>query len=296
MISEKKLVDIIKKDSLKIGFNNNIYLEDEYVLKVCYNESREDKFLREIEFYKTNDYSFMPRLIQFDTSKTIIPYQYIVISRVIGNNLFTVWSGLSDNEKISVLKQLRNIMHIFHKKDETGIDYKTVYFNEFDGYLTTIKNEKILLEKEIELLEEIRNKLYNNYYLHACYQIHGDLQFNNIIYLPDGRIKIIDFEHIQKAPIEKEYYQILRMFENPAAFKNNDNSNGIIIDSFKNYGDKAYTIFDEIEHNETAEYNIFMFDYLNAMRWIIKYPDSERYKNVLYEKVKQYGGIYERNN
>ena len=296
MLKEKDILHIIETKDLKIGFNNKIYLNEDYVLKVCYNKKREDKFLKEIEFYKEKEYSFMPRLIQSDTSKSIIPFYYIIISRIKGNNLFRIWSTLSNYERISVLKQLRKIMTIFHIKDETGIDYKNIYFKEFDKYLDNIISNKTMTENQIGFLLEKRNQLYNHYYMNSCYRIHGDLQFNNIIYLPDGTIKIIDFEHIEYAPLEKEYYQILRMLSNPNGFCNIDNSSSIDESSFKSFENMAYDILSEIKYNEFSEYNIFLFDYLNSLRWISKYPECKRYQKVLYEKVKKYGGIYERNN
>ena len=187
-------------------------------------------------------------------------------------------------------------MTIFHIKDETGIDYKNIYFKEFDKYLDNIISNKTMTENQIGFLLEKRNQLYNHYYMNSCYRIHGDLQFNNIIYLPDGTIKIIDFEHIEYAPLEKEYYQILRMLSNPNGFCNIDNSSSIDESSFKSFENMAYDILSEIKYNEFSEYNIFLFDYLNSLRWISKYPECKRYQKVLYEKVKKYGGIYERNN
>lgn len=296
MIVKEELLNIIKGEELDIGFNNKIYFYNQYVIKVCYNNYRESKFSNEIDFYKEHNFYFMPKLIKYDKSKSDIPYYYIIISRIEGYNLFSVWSTLTNNERYLILKQLKDIMKIFHVKDTTRINYKEIYFKEFDEYFNNIKCNKIFSPQQILFIEKIRNYVFEHFYMESCYRIHGDLQFNNIIYLPNGTIKLIDFEHVEIAPLEKEFYHIFRMIDDPESFIKNDNNCYIDVNSFKLIKDKIYDLFPEICNNILFEYNIFLFEFLNSLRWVIKYPEHKKYHEILFEKVKKYGGFNEKNN
>ena len=294
MLDKDDISKFMKNDSINIGFSHKIYLSDKYVLKICYNKKKEEDFLNEIEFYKNNHYDFIPKLVHYDISKKDIPYYYIVITRIDGYNLFTIWSKLNNYERDFILEQLKIIMDIIHVKSPEKINYKDVYFKEFDKSFDMAKNQKIFSNNQIKCLEEIRKIINKNFYMNTCYQIHGDLQFNNIMCTKDGEIKIIDFENVHYAPLEKEFYYILRMAYDPKSFLNRDNKCYIDEDSFNSIIGKIYELYPKICSSKSFEYNIFLFEILNALKWITKYPKYEKYHKILFKKIKEFGDGYEK--
>lgn len=126
--------------------------------------------------------------------------------------------------------------------------------------------------------------------MHTCFQIHGDLQFNNVIYVNNDCLKLVDFEHIEFAPIEKEIYSIFRMADAPYSFINKDNK--VIIDSmaFQSIKSIICQLVPDVYNNKYFDYNLFLFEYLNSMRWIAKYPKHDKYRNVLFNKSKKFIG------
>lgn len=273
---------------INTGFNNMVFsINDEYILKICYNPDREFNFLNEITFYKENDYSFIPEIITYDTTKSKVPFYYMIQKKIKGSNLYTVWSSLTSEERQKVLDNLLNYMKIFHSKQVNQIDYIKKIQEEFTNYLKLIEKENILAEEKVTYLYNLKEyiaKLYNPYKI--CI-IHGDLQFNNIVLLPDGNIKIIDFEHWEIAPIEKEFDSLFRMSEYPHSFLQKDNHNRIDEKSFlevKEYFENNYV---EVCKHIDFTNNILIFEILNSIRWICKYPDYERYNKILFEKSKK---------
>ena len=124
--------------------------------------------------------------------------------------------------------------------------------------------------------------------MHTCFQIHGDLQFNNVIYVNNDCLKLVDFEHIELAPIEKEIYSIFRMADDPHSFINRDNNVMIDPEAFHSIKSIISQLVPDIYNSKYFDYNLFLFEYLNSMRWIATYPKHDKYRNVLFNKSKKF--------
>ena len=120
-----------------------------------------------------------------------------------------------------------------------------------------------------------------------CGFIHGDVHFNNIILSQDG-LKLIDFECYMVAPIDKEFDTINRMIRNPGSFIMNGESGFyydpndylIIMDLLKEF-------YPEICCEKEFENRLLIYDCLNSMKWISKFPDYQLYNGILLEKSKK---------
>lgn len=268
---------------IKIGFNNDIIINKDYLKKIWYNTNRREKFLIELKFYQNNKYDFMPDFFQYNDD---IDNMFIVIEKIKGQNLFTIWSQLTQNDREKVIINLKKACDLLHETVSKD-NYKNIYLETFDNYLNNIINNDILKdEKLINELYSIRNYINQHFYMKNCYRIHGDLQFNNIIYINNNNLKLVDFEHIEYAPIEKELYSIFRMADDPQSFVNTDNDVLIDTEAFKSIKGLIKNVIPETCSNEHFEYNLFLFEILNSMRWIEKYPNCEKYRYNLFEKAK----------
>ena len=275
------------EQKIKIGFNNEIIINQDSLKKVCYNLNRRENFLREVDFYLNRHYDFMPKLYEYNTDCNNM---YIIIEKIKGYNLFTVWSTLSVSDRQQVLIALKKICNELHKI-RSKENYQYIYLAEFDKYLSIIlENNIIPNDNSIQCLLEMREYIKSHFYMHTCFQIHGDLQFNNVIYVNNDCLKLVDFEHIEFAPIEKEIYSIFRMADDPYSFINKDNN--VIIDNmaFQSIKSIICQLAPDIYNNKYFNYNLFLFEYLNSMRWIAKYPKYDKYRNVLFNKSKKFIG------
>lgn len=291
-------IDILFKDNglekvdsyyrINAGFNNMVFsINEKYILKICTNPNRESKFFNEIKFYTENNYSFIPEIITSDITKSKIPFYYIIQEKIQGSNLYTVWSSLTKEERKEILDNLLNYMKIIHNKEVEYVDYKNRIIEIFSYYLKLLEKDSIISRKKILYLHTLKECIIKKYNTCKMCQIHGDLQFNNIVLMPDKNIKIIDFEHCEIAPIEKEFDSLFRMSQYPHTFLQKDNNNNIDINSFlevKQYFEDNYT---EVCERTDFINNILIFEILNSIRWICKYPDYERYNEILFDKSKK---------
>lgn len=272
---------------INTGFNNMVFsINEEYILKICHNQDRETNFINEINFYNENNYDFIPEIITYDLTKNKVPFYYIIQKKIQGSNLYTLWSSLTNEERQRVLNNLLNCMKIIHSKKVEQVDYKNKIVGDYINYLNLIEKGAVLSKDKIAYLHKLKENI-TKYHPYKICLIHGDLQFNNIILLPDGNIKIIDFEDCEIAPIEKEFDALFRMSQYPHTFLQKDSHNNIDYQKFlevKDFFEKNY--HEVCKHKDFAN-NILIFEMLNSIRWISKYPNYERYNQILFEKSKK---------
>ena len=208
---EKNYDDIVRKiidgneilrgknfELITAGFTNTIYLVDKYVLRICTDNSNENRFANEINFYKENsDNTGIPKLFLSDTTKSLVPYYYEIIEKVNGKTLYEIWPKLSNSEKVDIVKQIINIIRPFHLRKEESYDFEK-----------ELNSELLILKEKCDLDENLFNDLTNicsKYFKDNTFGlIHGDLHFDNFIF--DGnKIHLLDFERSKVAPIDYDF-------------------------------------------------------------------------------------------
>ena len=218
---EKNYDDVVKKivdnneilngksyELITAGFTNTIYRVGDYILRICTDNSNEERFSNEINFYKENNNNpGIPKFYLGDTTKNIVPYYYEVIEKVNGKTLYEVWNKISKEEKLDIVNQIINLIRPFHSKKEEGYD-----FIEF------LKSRLNKLQEKCELEDSLFNDILDicsKYFKdNEFVLIHGDLHFDNIIY--DGsKVHLLDFERSMVAPIDYEFRLLSRYDSEP---------------------------------------------------------------------------------
>lgn len=190
------------------GFTNTIYFIENYVVRICTDETNEERFKNEIEFLKKYKHlNNISKLYNSDFSKSKVPYYYEVIEKVNGKTLYEVWYKLNTQEKDKIIIKIISILEKIH-----GLPVEEYDFNLF------IKNKISTLLEECNLEKEKFNELFKQ--CDICFKenkfglIHGDLHFDNFVYDNENLI-LLDFERCVTAPIDYDFVIFLRYNETP---------------------------------------------------------------------------------
>lgn len=144
--------------------------------------------------------------------------------------------------------------------------YNGLALNILKGNTSEVKN---VVEKEIGTLS----------------QYVPQLHFNNILVNDDNKISIIDFEKLKRSFVERELDPINRMSRNPNSF--NTNSKIILNDyDFRNIMNFIKNNF-EVINGDKFDDRLLLFDCLNSLMWLEKYPKYELYNDILFNKSKK---------
>lgn len=277
----------INIEKINVGFTNTIYkVNDSYIIKICTNNSNEERFKNEISFYQENSSNqFIPKLYYASTTKEIIPYYYEIIEKIAGVSLYNVWHTLMEEEREEIIKQLCTILKEFHKIKGPKINWSKKFQDEFKKLYQKANELQLFSIEEQNLLERAFNK-FEKYLESAEFVfVHNDLHFDNIFY-NDGKIKIIDFERAMFAPIDFELAIIYRMIKKPWKFASEETekyTNSSDYTNIKLYFEKYYP---KILNVKYLEERLAIYDLVYNLEHFIIWTDEEELKKDILQAAK----------
>ncbi len=275
-------------EKINIGFNNSIYcVNDEYIIKICKKEEKEKGIKQEIDFYQYSVHNFHPKLIASDLTKKEVPFIYLVEESIEGINLYDVWTKLSNSQKKEILIQLLGIMKLLHKRRINNKEGLFKIMKSYSNYLEKAKTSSLFSQSQVEYLQELE-LVIPQYFSKADFSyIHGDIHFNNLILDNGGKLKIIDFENYAGFPKDKEFDSISRMARQPKSYRQNGNNNLLISENCSEILPFFKENYKEVCNVPSFNERLLIYDCLNSLKWIFKYPEHEVYHNILFDKSKR---------
>ncbi len=209
-------------------WGNKFLIDDDLIVKLNPNDS--DEFSKENFILSRFQTLPVPRLIKYDNSRTLIPEEYIIESRLEGTNLSLVWPDMNEEEREGIFKDLIRILKQFHK---TRFDFygdfvdKSKRYAKWSDFIEDRYNTNKRLAREMKILDEkdfsiihdfyLQNKEYLTSEIRPCF-CHGDVHFNNIL-VAGGKITgILDFDLSQAAPLDYEFDLPICFFRQPTFF------------------------------------------------------------------------------
>lgn len=268
---------------INIGFTNTIYnVNDLYIVKICTDIDNEEEFKREIDFYSSNkDNNYIPKLYYSSTDKKDIPYFYEIIEKLKGVSLYEVWHTYNESEREDIIRQLCDIMKMFHSNKGDKYDWSKYMKEEFNPLYTKSKELNIFNEEEIELLD----KVYSNFdkYLESddFVLVHNDLHFDNI-FIYDGKIKIIDFERSMYAPKDFELDIFYRMIRKPWKFASEETEEYTRLSDYENIMKYVKKYYPELTNVNNLKERLAIYDIVYFLAQLVRHPEiSELKEDVL---------------
>ena len=242
--NKKLFGDDTNLEKINVGFTNAIYkVNDSFIVKICNDIDNEDKFKKEIDFYKANaTNTLIPKLFYSNTEKLDVPYFYEILEKIEGVTLYNVWHTFSEEQREDIIRQLCDAMKQMHSN--IGKKYNWIQYNKdkFNSFFEKAKNKRLLNEEEFEIINSAYS-LFDKYLESDEFVlIHNDLHFDNIL-VNDGKIKVIDFERSMYAPKDFELHILYYMIRQPWKHANEECEKYTKVEDYKNimgYIEKYY--------------------------------------------------------
>lgn len=277
LFSENPIVN-----KINVGFTNTIYnVNDLFIVKICSDYGNEDDFLKEINFYKSNEGNILiPKLYISNISKDEVPYMYEIIEKIDGVSLYNVWHLLEDSEREDVIKKLCVSMKEIHSNVGESYDWVEYFSKQFVELNNKAKDLSIFSLDEQLKLDYVYSRM--SYYLSSTefVLIHNDLHFDNIFY-NNGELKIIDFERSMYAPLDFELDILYRMVRMPWKFASEETEEFTKEEDYKNimsYLDKYYP---EILSIPNLYERLAIYDVVYFLEQLVKHPELDELKKCV---------------
>lgn len=261
-ILEKEELNYKEIKKATSGFTNIVYFVDSMVIKIALAEDKKKKLAKEISIYKNIKLDNIPRYI---TSGHIDNYSYLIISKIEGRGLYSIWYSLSEDEKESCIEQISTILKNFNNQDTTFLDEEYKLCN-WENFVIAKLQENMQGLKQIGIdTKKILNFIKNNsLFSENIYGlVYNDAHFDNFLYA-DGKVSLIDFDRAVYAPIDYEMLIFKTMCDNPGKFASEEDEARVFDEDFaqvyswiKNYYKELFLV-----PNVEKRIKIYQFNYL----------------------------------
>lgn len=274
-------------EKVNIGFTNIIYMVDnKYVVKICSKVSNEEDFVKEIEFYRSNEGNeLIPKLYSYDISKKIVPYYYEIIEKIDGVSLYSVWHLLEEDERKDIIRQLCSIMKIFHSKVGKTYDWNNYIKEQFDMGYNKAKDLNLFSNEENDLIHLAYKKFDEYLDSDKFVLVHNDLHFDNVFY-NDKKIKLIDFERSMIAPIDFELDIFYRMVRMPWKFAGDDTWKLTKVEDYEHIMDYVKEFYPELVSSPYLYKRLAIYDMVYFMDQYVDNPKEIELKEAIMNGVR----------
>ena len=258
------LGEITSFQKIEIGWTNKVYLvNDEFILKVCEDETNEEKFEREVFFYHFFENKIpVPHICVYDNSKNLYGKFFMIYPKIEGDNLYSKWHLLNDRERKNIVAQLCEILKIIHTSPydefvkkfhlDVSVRWREKMVHQIKKSLSEIEKRQLL---ESDFIQAIKNFVEQNSHVlteQKMALVYWDAHFDNILVWNTKIVGILDFERTELSSLDFTLDIIKRMVEYP-----------------KKYMSEEFEKFAKKE------------DYVHLLDWFREfYPDLFDFKNL----------------
>jgi aminoglycoside phosphotransferase (APT) family kinase protein len=278
---------------IEIGFTNKVYaINERYVVKLCTKEENEVSFEKEVFLYRFfSEQLPVPKIIHFDSSKTLIDCDYYVCYKIEGDNLYSVWHTLNEKERKAVIGELCAYLKIInsHRTDEFIAAYgkpedtwQERIVSEISGFLEKIEKREIIDPETLGLIRKYIDEHQDALRDEKLGVVYWDVHFDNIL-VKNGKITgILDFEGSELMSIDYVLDLANRMQNYPAIYASRDEDEGNIrVEDYANIMEYYSEFYPELFDFDDIEKRIALYAIRYDLRLMLKFPNSEDLKERL---------------
>ena len=286
ILNDNKIV-YKKVERAKSGFTSLVYfVDDKFVVKIS-NEPNYNKLKKEIDIYKNLHLEFMAKYI---SSGEIDGNLYLIISKLTGKSLYSIWHTLTVFERQNCVKQIAQILKEFNSQEYNFLSNEHKHLDWGEYFSGTLKEKSKQLLKmgfdskiiDIFVLEKFPDLFSKNVFG----LIFNDAHFDNFIY-DDGKLYLIDFDRAMVCPIDYEMLIFKSMCDNPIKFASEEDEPNVSKKDYLKLYEQFRVEYPEMFEDANVDKRIALYQFNYFMKHAINCEDREIVQSLLndFEKL-----------
>lgn len=284
--------------NIQIGFTNKAYLiNNKYTLKICEDESNEEKFEIEVFFYNFfKDKIPVPEIRVFDKSKSIYGKFFMIYRKIEGDNLYAKWHLLSNDQRKIIIKQLCDILKVINKSpyDEFLQKFKINFsdnwhdkiLNQIQNSLKQIEEKKLLSPEFIKVIKKFVDDNHHVLKEQKMALVYWDAHFDNILVQDTKIIGILDFERTEVFSMDFVLDIVKRMVEYPKKYMSEKFEKFAKKEDYAHLLDWFQEFYPELFEFENLDKRLDLYAVEHDLETLIWYPNSVEVKQMIAKTVK----------
>ncbi len=284
--------------NIEIGFTNKVYLvNDAFILKVCEDDSNEQKFEIEVFFYNFfKDKIPVPEIKVSDKSKSVYGKFFMIYPKIAGDNLYAKWHLLSEGQRKIIIKQLCDILKVINKSpyDEFlqkfdvnfSDNWHDKILNQIQNSLKKIEEKKLLSSEFIKIIKRFVDDNHNVLKEQKLALVYWDAHFDNILVQDRKIVGILDFERTEVSSMDFVLDIIKRMVEYPKKYMSEKFEKFAKKEDYAHLLDWFQEFYPELFEFENLDKRLDLYAVEHDLDTLIWYPDSVEVKQMIAKTVK----------
>ncbi|HSW78048.1 MAG TPA: phosphotransferase [Candidatus Chromulinivoraceae bacterium] len=214
IFKEHGLAELPEITRITVGFTNEVYQVDDYILKVCVKEANEPNFRKEEFLYELLQATVpVPHIVVADDSRTLLNKPYMIYRKLPGEPVATHWHKMTNEQRRALIKTLCMYLKAIDTtpleqyNEQLHVDphfsWQEHVCSRIDEKLIVLAKQKLLPDATIAqikaFIEENKHVLREQPLGLTFWDVHFDNILVNDNYQLSG---LIDFESIDVYPID----------------------------------------------------------------------------------------------
>lgn len=273
-------LNTLKKSSS--GFTNQVYfINDDMVIKLTNDIDTIRQLRKETSIYQNIHLDYIPKYI---ASGNIDDAEYLIISKLEGSPLYSIWHTLDDNSRIDIVRQIAHILEdihhtpaLFFDDSDRDLDWIAMWNTRLHDRSTNLKEMGYDTTYVDTFISSHLHRLFDN---NIYGLVYNDAHFDNFLY-DKGKVYLIDFDRMRYCPIDYEMMIFKTMCDNPSKFASEIDEPNIVDDDYKNVYSTMVSSYPELFDIPYIEDRIYVYQFNYLMRQAISIKNHSWIKELL---------------
>ena len=270
----------------KVWFINDVYtINNSYILK---GYTSEDPFALEKEAYcyvAFKEHLPVPELIAADSSKRMYSHKFLLASKLSGQNLYSVWHLLNNQERRAIIKQLCSFLkkinqlpyYEFMEKFPSPYDWSWAnqLVSKIQVLLSFCQKKGIIpetLAKNIQAFITSNKESLNE---QKIWLVHRDIHFDNILVENIQITGMIDFEKIIVGSLDFVLSMVRRMSLFPTKYMSEADEPHAKKEDYENLLQRFEEYYPELFDFKDLAIRLMFYDLEYDLRLLKHHPQEQ---------------------
>lgn len=293
-----ELGDITSFQKIEIGWTNKVYsVNNEFILKVCDDETNEEKFEREVFFYHYFENKIpVPKIRVYDNSKKIYGKFFMIYPKIVGDNLYSKWHLLNDDERKSIVAQLCDILKIISKSPydefvkkfnlDVSVSWRDKMVNQIQNSLNEIEKRQLIPP---DFIQAIKNFVAENNHVLTEQKIafvYWDAHFDNILVRDTKIVGILDFERTELSSLDFTLDIVKRMVEYPKKYMSEEFEKFAKKEDYAHLLDWFREFYPDLFDFKDLDKRLDLYAVEHDTHTLLDWPDSNEVKQMIAKSIR----------
>lgn len=287
------LADDPKITRIAIGFTNEVYAVDNYILKVCIKKENESNFRKEVFLYRLlQDKAPVPHVLVVDHSRTLLDAPYMIYEKLPGDPAASHWHEMNNEQRSQLIQAVCGYLRIIDQTpseqyaEQLNVDQNFSWQQHIVGEL----NDKLAVTAEQKLLSpatihRIGSYIETNRHVLAEQKLglaFWDVHHDNL--LVDSNFKLtglIDFESVDVYSIDYRLMVVRLMQRYPYLYLSEAVEQYAKVEDYGKLMDWYKEFYPEMFNFEDIDKRIDLYELLDILSKLPDWPTAK----VLQERL-----------